>query len=423
MGPGEITVSSSQDDNGQVVNADVRLFNFDIDVAEPLKSEHLEFLRHQVVPAIQANPRASIVLVGSASRSGPEAHNLGLSRRRAEEVQKALGPVNSQIVVSFGRGAPMSGPHEDKHDRAVFMFVAFPTKIDASFYTDDWSRTLDWDDIVGLDGLPTASINRLNLQVTLGGVPRSFAIGSGAPVNVAPAELKLMAVGMRSLHTISKQRWQLPLAPQFAQPANQSQTFYRLSGSADEVGFVDTSRTPGVAVVNSKTIPITFDVAGWADRGEAQQGVPSSESSGQIDPLHAVGVSLVADTQPDGQQRRCLRLEATMSRLEATDRTRLAKLLGMLGSAYAGERDAAGLAAHRLVQERDLTWSDILCPSAIEQQPATWRDIVQACLPHPHNLSPWEQHFLRGLPRFPRLSPKQKACLVRIADRVLTRAA
>jgi hypothetical protein len=110
-------------------------------------------------------------------------------------------------------------------------------------------------------------------------------------------------------------------------------------------------------------------------------------------------------------------------RLEAADRTRLAKLLGMLGSVHAGERDAAGLAAHRLVQERDLTWSDILCRPASEQQHATWRGIVQACLRHPHNLSAWELHFLRDLPRFPRLSPKQKACLVRIADRVLAGAA
>jgi hypothetical protein len=38
-------------------------------------------------------------------------------------------------------------------------------------------------------------------------------------------------------------------------------------------------------------------------------------------------------------------------------------------------------------------------------------------------LSPWEVEFLRGLPRFPYLSAKQEACLARIAERVLGRAA
>jgi hypothetical protein len=43
------------------------------------------------------------------------------------------------------------------------------------------------------------------------------------------------------------------------------------------------------------------------------------------------------------------------------DRERLAKLLGMLGSDHPGERDAAGLAAHRLVKASGLTWSSIVC--------------------------------------------------------------
>jgi hypothetical protein len=110
--------------------------------------------------------------------------------------------------------------------------------------------------------------------------------------------------------------------------------------------------------------------------------------------------------------------------LETTDLTRLAKLLGMLGSIHPGERDAAGLAAHRFVHERGLTWPEILCPPdapALRAACATWRDVVDACLCRPADLSPWEFEFLRGLPRFPHLSPKQSACLSRIADRVLRR--
>jgi len=112
------------------------------------------------------------------------------------------------------------------------------------------------------------------------------------------------------------------------------------------------------------------------------------------------------------------------SQLNVDTRLRLAKLLGLLGSAHAGERDAAGLAAHRLVRERDLTWPEIiLCSPVVEWQHSTWRDIAQTCLRHPDDLSSWELSFLRGASRLPRLSPKQRACLDRIAHRVLGRAA
>jgi hypothetical protein len=39
-------------------------------------------------------------------------------------------------------------------------------------------------------------------------------------------------------------------------------------------------------------------------------------------------------------------------------RLRLAKILGMLGSAHAGERDAAFLAAERILKEAGMTWYD-----------------------------------------------------------------
>ena len=114
-----------------------------------------------------------------------------------------------------------------------------------------------------------------------------------------------------------------------------------------------------------------------------------------------------------------------MNGLEATELTKLSAILGMLGSAHAGERDAAGLAADRFVRERGLTWHQILCPPTERSRGAcvTWRDVVGACLRHPGDLSTWEADFLRGLPRFPRLSPKQATCLNRIADRVLGRTA
>jgi hypothetical protein len=41
-------------------------------------------------------------------------------------------------------------------------------------------------------------------------------------------------------------------------------------------------------------------------------------------------------------------------------RKRLVRVLGMLGSAHAGERDAAALMATRMLKEAGLTWYDVL---------------------------------------------------------------
>lgn len=110
--------------------------------------------------------------------------------------------------------------------------------------------------------------------------------------------------------------------------------------------------------------------------------------------------------------------------LTGVARKRLTKLLGLLGSDHAGERDAAGLAAHRLVSQSGLTWSQILSPPVPDRplpEYGIWRDTVRRCLAHPGDLRPWELSFLRDLPQFPRLSVKQRYWLKSIADRVLHR--
>ena len=113
-----------------------------------------------------------------------------------------------------------------------------------------------------------------------------------------------------------------------------------------------------------------------------------------------------------------------MGTLPATSRAKLAKLLALLGSNQAGERDAAGLAAHRLVQSAGLSWQQVLSPP-IPDRPlpelGTWRQTVRTCLECPDALRPWELGFLTDLPKFPRLSVKQRYCLKTIADRVLQR--
>ncbi len=115
-----------------------------------------------------------------------------------------------------------------------------------------------------------------------------------------------------------------------------------------------------------------------------------------------------------------------MSELAKADRTRLAKLLALLGSDHAGERDAAAVAAHRLVVQHGLTWRQVVEPAAIEKplpELGTWHTTVKSLLEHPHKLRPWERSFLTDLPGFRRLTTKQRYVLKEIADRVLARAA
>jgi hypothetical protein len=114
-----------------------------------------------------------------------------------------------------------------------------------------------------------------------------------------------------------------------------------------------------------------------------------------------------------------------MTTLAASDRERLARLLGMLGSDHAGERDNAGRAAHRLVQQHGVTWHDVVVtrPSPdtghiTDPIGADWRRTAAACSRCPHLVNRWEAEFLAGLPRFPRLSRKQRSILVKIVVRL-----
>ena len=110
-------------------------------------------------------------------------------------------------------------------------------------------------------------------------------------------------------------------------------------------------------------------------------------------------------------------------RLAASDRERLARLLGMLGSDHAGERDNAGRAAHRMVQQHGVTWYDVVVthhPPAYTDDPigVGWRRTAAACRRYQHLLNRWENDFLIGLPRFPHLSTKQRSALLKIVVRL-----
>ncbi|MGH9553466.1 MAG: hypothetical protein ACRD3W_29055, partial [Terriglobales bacterium] len=109
---------------------------------------------------------------------------------------------------------------------------------------------------------------------------------------------------------------------------------------------------------------------------------------------------------------------------------KLIKLLGMLGSAHAGERAAAGLKATELLRSLDMSWEDVILPqqkmligpkepkdrTGIGTKLALLRDNID-------QLSKWERKFVRSLSRFHRLSPKQIAVVDRLADGLERRAA
>ena len=115
--------------------------------------------------------------------------------------------------------------------------------------------------------------------------------------------------------------------------------------------------------------------------------------------------------------------------LAPADRSKLARVLGMLGSPHAGERDAAALAADRLVRGRGLNWLDVLGqhvppPAANDTASpygpgASHLGDLAACGRRPDLLTPWETAFVTGLAaqRNP-ASRKQRETLAGIAAKV-----
>jgi hypothetical protein len=133
--------------------------------------------------------------------------------------------------------------------------------------------------------------------------------------------------------------------------------------------------------------------------------------------------------------------------LSPDQRQKLAKLLGMLGSSHSGERDAAGLAAHRMVSGAGMTWFDVLTPQVEhhrrkpEPEPerddpepdwppprptnayASWRRTVASLLSRTELLTAWEVGFLHSINERYSLSERQFEVLEDIVERVALRHA
>jgi hypothetical protein len=277
------------------VNTRTSLYNFDIDVPA-LKSEHKTFLNQTVIPMLKTNPDMRLALTGSASRSGERVHNNELSGNRAKALLDHLSAngVGGQVVTSIGIGQPPNaGPKESDGDRSVSLFGSFPVDLtDIEIYTDDWSRELAWDDIVGLGGTDNKWIQQLNIQATVWGGSYGFM----------PNQFPLEANGTRAGRPIPQKTWTLTKGPAPADPAN-LWTTYRKSDSATAMGFTSQNRNPGTASITRSNINVdlNLDRANWADRGRALQGQGGAKAYDRPDPmrlLDAGGVEVLSLISP-----------------------------------------------------------------------------------------------------------------------------
>jgi hypothetical protein len=282
-GAGKIWIKESEVANRSwgspiVLKSRMHLYNFDIDVPK-LKSEHEKFLTENVIPALIKNREARVILQGSASRSGENNHNNVLSAGRAQSVSDRLGAGGVggvQITDAIGLGSPKVGPIEDEGDRAVFILISYPITIEEiSIRTDDWTRELEWDDIVELGGIDKKSLRKVNLQVQASGAPRVWRWdGKDSRIMLDPFPLE--ALGQRSGRTIPQNVWPLPIAPDAVQPNDPFQTIYRDADSAAGMGFISHDPRPGVATIARATVEISLGLDNWADRGSAVQGLAGS---------------------------------------------------------------------------------------------------------------------------------------------------
>jgi Protein of unknown function (DUF2786) len=119
-----------------------------------------------------------------------------------------------------------------------------------------------------------------------------------------------------------------------------------------------------------------------------------------------------------------------VSHLAAADLARLSKMLevALRTTTPEGERAAATARASALLDRHGLRWGDVarqMQAEPVHREPlrGTWRTVCARLLERQDELSQWERGFVRDLPRFRRLSTKQRYCLNEIARRVLGESA
>jgi hypothetical protein len=109
-------------------------------------------------------------------------------------------------------------------------------------------------------------------------------------------------------------------------------------------------------------------------------------------------------------------------------RERLAKVCGLLGSDFDGERAEAARRATRILKDAGLTWYDLVKSAQPSRSPSRakedWGDFTfdhvvtaRKCLERDWLWSEWELGFLNSIQHRRRLSPKQRAVLDRLVAR------
>lgn len=111
-------------------------------------------------------------------------------------------------------------------------------------------------------------------------------------------------------------------------------------------------------------------------------------------------------------------------------RDRLARLLGMVGSAHDGEALNAARLADKLLRQTGATWFEILTDPALAADlaapdvfvgwPARWRGALRVCGQCGASLGGYERSFVQDLAVYRRRpSPRQLAWLRSITERVI----
>jgi len=108
------------------------------------------------------------------------------------------------------------------------------------------------------------------------------------------------------------------------------------------------------------------------------------------------------------------RYTARRQQFQALNATKLAKLLGMVGSSADGEALNAARLADRMVRQAGATWFDLLS----EDHESSVDDLIAFCLDHEDRLNFWEHGFLLGIRGRQYLTSKQLAKIDQIVAKL-----
>lgn len=106
---------------------------------------------------------------------------------------------------------------------------------------------------------------------------------------------------------------------------------------------------------------------------------------------------------PAGNAHNAQANQASSTGAAALDRARLAKVLGLLGSAHDGEVLAAAQQAEQMRRAAALTWQEIISAPGAAKDPKVeeifrnTKAAVWFCLDHHPDLTDWESKFLWSL--------------------------